>query len=276
MAVCERAIRRIMNEFLDEKFEKLIAPIVQSLDFIGKEYEDLKKKVTVLEETNKNLDQKNSNLSRQVAGLTNELRQCKNEQDEQEQYIRRECAEIRGAPARRGENTNEIVQKVGALMDLDIDDSEISISHRLPSRTSNRSDSDRASPPIIVRFVRRVVRDQFLHGRSKLKNFTTKDIDLGRICDNKIFIQESLTSRKKALFKTCLELKKRNNFKFIWTHHGTIFLRKSESATAMKVSYQCDLDKIDQPHSPDFEFSRRSYAEAVSSPNLQSATQRPG
>ena len=145
-------------------------------------------------------------------------------------------------------------------------DSEISISHRLPSRTSNRSDSDRTSPPIIVRFVRRVVRDQFLRGRSKLKNFTTKDIDLGRISDNKIFIQESLTSRKKALFKKCLEFKKRNNFKFI--HHGTIFLRKCESATAMKVSYQCDLDKIDQPHSPDFESSRRSYAEAVSSPNL--------
>ena len=143
--------------------------------------------------------------------------------------------------------------------------------------TSNRSDSDRTSPPIIVRFVRRVVRDQFLRGRSKLKNFTTKDIDLGRISDNKIFIQESLTSRKKALFKKCLEFKKRNNFKFIWTHQGTIFLRKSESATVMKVSYHCDLDKIDQPHSPDFEFSRRSgYAEAVSSSNLQSATQRPG
>ena len=149
MALDERAIRRIMKEILDEKFEKLIAPIVQSLDFIVKEYKDLKKEVTIPEETN--LDQKNSNLSRQVAGLTNELRQCKNEQDEQEQYIRRECAEIRGMPARRGQNTNEIVQKVGALMDLDIDDSEISISHRLPSRTSNRSDSDRTSPPIIVR-----------------------------------------------------------------------------------------------------------------------------
>ena len=123
MALDEQAIRRIMNEILDEKFEKLIAPIVRSLDFIGKEYEDLKKKVAILEETN--LDQKNSNLSRQVAGLTNELRRCKNEQDEQEQYIRRECAEIRGVPARRGENTNEIVQKVGALMDLDIDDSEV-------------------------------------------------------------------------------------------------------------------------------------------------------
>ena len=98
---------------------------------------------------------------------------------------------------REEENTNEIVQKAGALMVLDIDDSEISISHRLPSRTSNRSDSDRTSPPIIVRFVRRVVRDQFLHRRSKLKNFTTKDIDLDRISDNKIFIQESLTFKEK-------------------------------------------------------------------------------
>ena len=35
MALDERAIRRIMNEILNEKFEKRIAPIVQSLDFIG-------------------------------------------------------------------------------------------------------------------------------------------------------------------------------------------------------------------------------------------------
>ena len=137
MVLDELAIRRIINEIFDEKLERLIAPIIQSLDFIGKEYEDLKNKVIIMEETNKNLDQKNSSLPRQVAGLTNELRQCKNKQDEQEQYIRRECAEIRGVPARRGENTNEIVQKVGALMDLDVDDSEISISHRVPSRTSN-------------------------------------------------------------------------------------------------------------------------------------------
>ena len=56
MVLDELAIRRIINEIFDEKL-KTNRTDIQSLDFIGKEYEDLKNKVIIMEETNKNLDQ---------------------------------------------------------------------------------------------------------------------------------------------------------------------------------------------------------------------------
>ena len=45
---------------------------------------------------------------------------------------RRECLEIRGIPGTAGEDTNEIVKKIGALIEVDISDTDISVSHRIP------------------------------------------------------------------------------------------------------------------------------------------------
>ena len=55
---------------------------------------------------------------------------------------------------------------------------------------------------------------------------STKDIGLGRISDNKIYIGESLTKKNKALFNKCLEVKKSLNFKFIWTSQGHLFKKR--------------------------------------------------
>jgi len=49
-----------------------------------------------------------------------------------EQYVRRVCVEIRGIPlpsSHSKQDTNEIVLKVANLMDVDIEDLDISISH---------------------------------------------------------------------------------------------------------------------------------------------------
>ena len=55
--------------------------------------------------------------------------------DEQEQYGRRECLELRAIPTAAKEDTDEIVQSIGSLIGVKIDDSDISISHRMPVST---------------------------------------------------------------------------------------------------------------------------------------------
>ena len=84
--------------------------------------------------------------------MSNALNQMKSVHDEQEQYIRRDCLEIRGVPTSSGEDTNEIVKNVGSIVDVRIEDTDISISHRIKSYC--------AIPPIIVKFIPRRVRDR--------------------------------------------------------------------------------------------------------------------
>ena len=73
------------------------------------------------------------------------MNQMKAEFDDQEQYIRRDCLEIRWIPIPSAkDDTNQIIKNVGSIVDVPIEDNDISISHRMKS--------ENAVPPIIVKF----------------------------------------------------------------------------------------------------------------------------
>lgn len=236
-------LRSVLDEILEEKLEKKLAPLRGSIEFVAKEFEDFKTKIRKLEEANK----ESAGLKETVQKLSKRVEEYKTLVDNQEQYTRRDCLEIRGIPPTRGENTNEVVQRIGSLVNVTIQDSDISISHRLPSRERKGGSSTKPEakyPSIIVKFTRRNVREAFYKARSKLKDYTTDDIGLGRFTVNGIYIQESLTERKKDLFGKCLQFKKDHHYKYIWTYYGKIFLRRNDTSPAVTVLSVADLDKL--------------------------------
>ena len=136
----------------------------------------------------------------------------KENNDAMEQYNRRDCLqEVRGVPVLHGENTNDIIQKLGSKIGVEID---ISVSHRLPAKTTGRNTA--MDPAIIIKFVRRDVRERFYRARKELKDLTTRDVGYTRVADKKIFIVESLTQKNKILFNSCFRAKKDLNYRFIW------------------------------------------------------------
>ena len=110
-------------------------------------------------------DVSNSNKISQLLAKTNDL----------EQYFIRVRRNTRNT-SKEDVNTNDIVKKVGNLMNVEIQDEDISISHRLPTRKGSNS-----SPAIIVKFTRRVIRDEFYEAKKAFKSKTTKHLGLGRL-----------------------------------------------------------------------------------------------
>ena len=181
----------------------------------------MKGKMDGLEEQAKTLAQENRRPRSDSAKMKKEISDLRSAIDEQAQYTRRDCLEIRGVPVTTGEDTNVTVKKIGALIDVDINDTDISISHRIPSSNDRASGSTSfRHPAIVVKFTNRKNRDLFYKARSKLKSYNTSDIGLGRNGESNIFIQESLTEAKTNLFKSCLKFRKDQKYKFIWTHYG--------------------------------------------------------
>lgn len=224
---------------LESLLDKKLAPIQESIDFFAAKYDKLLKQFEQQETKIRELSSENVLLKSQVSNLQNEAIQLKESVNEMEQYSRRECLEIKGIPVDIGENTNELVAQLGSLIDVDIDPKDISVSHRIPSR--NRRNGP---PSIIVKFIRRDLRDQLYQARKKLKDFTTRNLNLGHIGDNKIFISESLTSKNKELFNNALKVKKDFNFKFIWTKYGHIYLRKNNESPVRRISSYTDLEML--------------------------------
>ena len=125
-------------------------------------------------------------------------------------------------------------------MDLEIDPSDISTSHRLSAPRSESSTSARDPalryPKIVVKFVRRDIKEQFYRGRKHLRNMTTRDIGLWRFSGNKIYVSESLSPRNKELFRDCLKFERDHNFNYIWTQSDKIHLRKNKHSPARIIS----------------------------------------
>ena len=102
----------------------------------------------------------NKILKGAVKGMDNQLKHMADALDEMEQYSGRDCLEIKGIPLdyQDKENTNDTIIKIGALMDLDISMSDISVSHPLPVSKKNKENPS-YNPTIIVKFVRRDVKE---------------------------------------------------------------------------------------------------------------------
>ena len=99
---------------------------------------------------------------------------------------------------------------------------------------------------LILKFVRREVRDNFYRARRNLKDKSARN--LGFISTNRIFVSESLTEMNKNLFNKCLKVRRDLGFKLIWTHMGKIKLRKDERSPVVNIHSIDDIQKIQVNH----------------------------
>lgn len=150
---------------LSERFTK----IEESQDFISKQFDDLSKKLDSLSSTIQTskkqfvLNETNTKaLETQLENLQSYTDQLECEIDEMQQYLRRDCLEIVGVPKLLDEEPKEIVKEICNAMNIDLKDEDISIAHRLPD---NRKTKDR----IIVKFVRRDVKDKIYSNKKKVQ-----------------------------------------------------------------------------------------------------------
>lgn len=173
----QKALEQTISKILDKKLnpvvknlEKLQAKIdkidklEESIAFLSKQYDDFIKSLKGLEDLNSGLVDENRCLKAELQDTSNSLKLMKQELNNFQQYSRRDCLEIKGIPIQRNEITSEVVKSVGHLIGVEVKDEDISISHRLAAKNSQPG-LLKNDPAIIVKFVRRAVRDQFYSAR---------------------------------------------------------------------------------------------------------------
>ena len=101
-------------------------------------------------------------------------------------------------PLKEGENTNEIAIEVAKMHNVFLTPDQISTSHRLQTRPKPTNSEPATSPPIIVRFLSRDVRNQLYANRKLARTANLQEFSLQGAMN--VYINENLTqSRKKAL-----------------------------------------------------------------------------
>lgn len=222
---------------LDSHLKNEVDEIKESQSFISGNFEELKNEIKGVVGDVKTLKTKVKSLEESVTVLDQKLKEKDAAIDNLEQYGRRDCIEISGIPMLPGEDTKQIMLDIAVKLDVQLQLDEISTSHRLPQ--NRRGDS----PKIIVKFVRREKRDEIYNSRKQIGG--TSDLQSSQhYSRSKIFINESLTARRRQLFHDCLQFKKEKGYKYLWTRNGKILLKPSDMSEVFTIESEKDFEKV--------------------------------
>ena len=157
-------------------------------------------------------DQTISQMQSNITKLENRIEQLENQIDEVNQYERRDTVIISGPdlpPETPNENSAEvIIDSIKNNFHINMIPSDINVAHRLGSR--NTQNTTRA---IIVK----------LHSRQKKTEIMNACITV----KPQIYVNESLTPKRRSLFKKIWEIRKqhRNLFQQCFTQDGKIYVK---------------------------------------------------
>ena len=226
---------RVQTEQINDLFVKFsglmksdLHEIKKSQEFLATKFDDLEVLLKKLKDENTELHKTNTQLNERNGVLEQQCTLADIENENVKRYLRRDLLEIRGIPESAEENTNNLVKQVADLIapELNISESDISISHRLPAPHGRVK-------PIIVKFTRRDSRDAIYSKRRNLSS--KKSADLGFHVCNRLCINESLTAQSRKILHDVKEFQRAHEFKYVWTKQGKVLLKKDSHQSEVHV-----------------------------------------
>lgn len=216
----ERRIAQLENE--NETIKKENAEQAKSLDFLSGEF-----------------DKHRNNPPRGTKSPEAETIQLANDLEEVKAYLRRNNLEISGIPEAASEDLHYTAIKIAKQMGVDITPTDIDVVHRIPTRAKGMP------KPILVKFVRRDIRDAILQGKVGMARLRTGM--LGFAQDNPIYISEHLTPKMQALAKRARRLKPKG-CEFVWIKNGCLYVRKTKTSSAIKINDSKTMEELEKEY----------------------------
>ena len=150
--------------------------------------------------------------------------------DAQAQYNRSENIKIHGIEYKKGENTNDIVKDVAKFCGVELNDTDLSTSHRLMSKEDmdsqiNPSNRDSKIPVIIARVNRRDLKVKLLEAKKTIAT----NVQCPDHLKNALIYEDVTPLRSRIMY----HLRNRDNkqaFRYVWSKGGRIYARTHQEA----------------------------------------------
>lgn len=229
-----------------------VAAIKADLGTLNKRLDSFDERLTKLEE----LPTAVETLSNRICTLETEISDLKMQSKIRNQLSRINNVEISGIPTRKGENLNSLFQDIVVKLGVKLSVDDIDSIHRVrrynnnqrssaqsQAITSNEENSDTKPQNIIVHFVRRRAKDDFLAAARARRGLFTSDLGFDGPANN-IYFGDHLSPEYKLLYKNVRQIGAANHYKFIWIRDCKIFVRKSEKSRVILITSENDLKKM--------------------------------
>ena len=207
------------------RLDKTINDVMSKFAHIQQTALEHTQEIQKLKEENARLSTVTSELSIECTNLSTETINLREQLDGVETYLRVNNIEISGLddPVNENETVEGLILEClnGLNPETPLTPNDIDICHELPQRNGGKNH--------VVRFVSRKTKFMAIDAKKKPANrqytFRTKPI----------YINEHLTPKNKHLFMLAKEKKNSNQYKYLWTRGGRVFIRKDDSSAVIKV-----------------------------------------
>lgn len=227
----EKVMKKVMHSFklsFKKEFKEDMREFEKSLNYNSTKLDEVLEEMRTIKDRQKNLEKENETLRYQLKTVSQVV-------EDLEQYTRNRNIQIDGITPDDDENLREMMITIGKKIEVDIEDKAIDAIHRIPSQNEKNS-------PIIVQFTTRQIREKIM---TNIKNTKITTKDLGRKGEERtVFVNEHLTKNKKQLMFEARKLKKTNEYMFLWSKNGKIFIRKGERTPVIELKNFDDLGRI--------------------------------
>lgn len=204
-----------------------------SLDFISKQYEEMKNKLSKLE-----IDRRNDQIYIQALEKKVEFLEVKS---------RNTTFEIRNVPIYNGESTTDLcgyVKNLSTTLQIPFETSDIKNIYRGYSKSEKIK-------PIVVELLTVLQKEKLLNSVKTFKKLNTNSkLNTSHLKKEgapvPIYVSDYLSAKMKRLHFMARDYAAVNNFKFCWATSTTIYLRKKEGEQVLKVRSEQDLQNLNK------------------------------
>jgi hypothetical protein len=226
-------VSRLSAEIKSVKDE--IVSIKSSMEFLHGKYEEVSKRLDRVDMEVKSYSAKTLEVCELRSSIDNMLKVNNNK----EQWARRSNVEIVGVPQRKNENLISILKDIAGVADFELNPS---LDIDFVTRVAPKNNNDKKIKPIVVRFLARWKKDEFLSHVKKLK---LKCSDLGFSNNsNSVYLNDHLTSENKALLQSTKKIAKEKGYTYVWVKNCTIMARRCDTSPVLHILHQDDLKKL--------------------------------
>lgn len=210
-----------------------------SIEFCHASINDLKK---ITDDQDTKINYCNTNIKLIIERedkLSSEVKHLRRDLNAVEQYSHRNNLIVYGVPEEASENIHAVIRRLASALQFPEWSSRLlDAAHRMGKR------GEQGPRPIIIKFLSRFDKEEFLKKRRVRRNLKAKDLGFGS--EHPIYVNESLTSSTRGLLKFTRQAAKDKNYEQVWTSNCTIFVRKTRGSNspAIKILSSVDLEKL--------------------------------
>ena len=226
----------------NRKLASEVADLKSSFGFQEQQLNSLKVSLSKVMKANDAMKVELQALRKKVNDQKSEMDELYESHDDLEQYTRKNSLEIHGVPENLYTSTEDVVIKLGEVLNVPIQSEDIDISHKLYSGKNKPKN-------IIVKFISHKKKTALYKKRIELKNVKITQLfphstTAAALALERLYINENLTSFRKDLMKEANQMKKDGLLVSVWSMDGKIYVKTSPDGAPKRIRSQEDLDNV--------------------------------